>query len=59
MEDNGNLMTDTDRLIWTSHPNYEEYREDLMENFPDSSEEDLRDMYVYYGQSPIVQHYAP
>ena len=37
-------MADSDRLIWTSQPNFEDYREDLMENFPDSSEEDLRDI---------------
>ena len=37
-------MDSRDRLIWTSQPDFEEYREDLMADFPEFSEDELRDI---------------
>lgn len=37
-------MDSRDRLIWTSQPDFEEYREDLMADFPEYSEDQLRDI---------------
>ena len=37
-------MDSRDRMIWTSQPDFEEYREDLKADFPECSEDELRDI---------------